>query len=185
MANPVLVYNASYVYFTCDRDPTGTESVVSGYGIPSTWMFYWWNTTTNDVFVCQNGSATPLVWWKIATSLNFASMLSSTGWKLNTARSYSSQSLTFGTARTPSATNDTFVVCNVTMAITVLQTCTITAQINPGSGFTTINQVSLNVAAASTVGDALSFIVPANSQYKIVSAGTGTNTIVSAYELTM
>jgi|GEM_PF-4851680 len=183
MADPVLVYNAAYVYFTCDRDPTATEPIVSGYSIPNTWLFYWWNTTTNDVFVCQNGSASPLVWWKQASSLNIASMLSSIGWNINKARGYSSQSLSFNTPRTPSVTNDTFVICNVTMAITLVQTSTITAQVDPGSGFVTRAQCSLSAAAATTDGHALSFFVPANSQYKIVSAGTGTNTIVSTHEL--
>lgn len=183
MANPVLVYNAAYVYFTCDRDPTGTEAIVSGYGIPSNWLFYWWNTTTNDVFICQNGSATPLVWWKQVTSLNFTSMLAGSGWNLNKPRSYSSVSLAFNTSRTPSATNDVFVTANVSMGITLIQTSTISAQVDTGSGFISVATVSIAAAAAVTRGDRLAFIVPANSSYKIIASGTGANSISSIYEL--
>ena len=185
MADPVLIHNASYIYFTDTRNPTGTEPIVSGYGIPSNWLFHWWNTSTNDIFYCQDGSATPLVWIKEVNSSNLAILLSSIGWHLNTSRSYSSPSISFGTGRTPNVTNDTFVICNITMAITLLQNCTITVQVDAGSGYTTRSQTSLNVAAASTVGQSLSFIVPANSAYKLVSAGSGTNTIVSTMELTL
>lgn len=185
MANPVLMYNAAYVYFICDRDPTTTEPIVSGYNLPSTWLFYWWNTTTNDVFVCQNGSATPLVWWKQATSLNFTSMLSASGWNLNKPRSYASVTLAFNTSRTPNATNDVFVTANVSMGITLIQTSTISAQVDSGSGFVSVATVSLAAAAAVTRGDRLAFMVPANSSYKIIASGTGTNTMGSIYELTL
>src|SRR6478736_4329160 len=129
MADPVLVYNASYIYFTCDRDPTGTEAIVSAAGIPSNWMFYWWNLSTNDVFVCQDGSASPLIWWKQATSLNIQDMLSaSLGWELNTARSYTGVTLAFNTARTPNTSNDTLVLANISQTSTLITSSNITVQ---------------------------------------------------------
>jgi hypothetical protein len=185
MPSPSLVYSTQYIYFTSTVDPTGTEPVVSGYGLPANWLFYWWNTTTNDIFYCVDPTGSPLVWEKEVNASNIAAILLAFGWKINTNRSYTTASITFGTGRTPNATNDTFVICNVTMAITLVQNCTITAQVDSGAGFVTRAQCSLNVAAASTVGSALSFWVPANAAYKLVSAGTGTNTIVSTHELTM
>lgn len=185
MANPVLVTNCTYIYFTCDRDPTGTEPIVSAVGIPSNWLFYWWNTITNDVFSCQNGSATPLVWWKHITSLNLASSVSSTlGWKINSSRSYSSVSLAFATARTPSATNDTLVIASLQANVALLQTSTMNVQIDSGSGFTTISTLTFT-GVVSTKTDTVSFIVPANAQYKLLSSGTATNTITSIFELSL
>ncbi|TAL08152.1 MAG: hypothetical protein EPO02_13680 [Nitrospirae bacterium] len=113
-----------------------------------------------------------------ATSSNLISV------KLDTSRSYSPQTIAFSTPRTPSITNDTFVVCNVTMGLTAIQSSTIQAQVNSGAGFVTIAQCSLSLIA-TTEGEALSFIVPANASYQIVSSGTGTNTIVSTMELTL
>lgn len=185
MANPVLVYNAAYIYFTCDRDPTATETIVSAVGIPANWLFYWWNTTTNDIFVCQNGSATPLVWWKQISSLNLAATIgSSLGWHINSNRAYAPITLAFNTARTPSATNDTFVIVSVQMALALLQNSTVTAQVDSGSGFSTIATMTLS-GQVLTDTKAFSFLVPANAQYKIISAGTGTNTITSINELSM
>lgn len=185
MASPVLVYNTQYIYFTNNIDPTGTEPVVSSYNLPSNFLFYWWNTSTNDIFYCANPSESPLVWKKEVNSSNIASALLFFGWKINTARGYTSPSIVFGTGRTPNATNDTFVIVNVTMGITLLQNCSISAQIDAGGGFIERARCSLSVAAASTVGDALSFIVPAGSAYKLVSSGSGTNTIISTQELTL
>lgn len=185
MPSPTLIYNTQYIYFTNTVDPTATEPVVSSYSLPANFLFYWWNTATNDIFYCVDPSVPTLVWKKEVNSSNIAAVLLAFGWKINTARSYTTPALVFGTGRTPNATNDTFVIVNVTMAITLLQSCTISAQIDPGGGFVERARCSLNVAAASTVGDALSFLVPAGSAYKVVSSGSGSNTIVSAQELTM
>ncbi len=185
MPAPSLVYSTQYIYFTNTVDPTGTEPVVSGFSLPANWLFYWWNTATNDIFYCVDATATPLVWIKEVNATNIAAVLLALGWKINTTRAYTTPTLTFNTPRTPNATNDTFVVANVTMAITLLQNCTISAQIDSGSGYGVIAQCSLTVAAASTMGAALSFLVPANLPYKLVSSGNGTNTIVNAHELTM
>lgn len=103
---------------------------------------------------------------------------------LNSNRSYSTQSISFGTGRTPSATNDIFVVCSVQALVTAIQTSTITVQIDSGSGFVTIATLSSS-GVAITKADIVSFVVPANSAYKLVSAGTGSNSIVSTYELTL
>lgn len=176
MSDPVFVNNAAYTYFTCDRDPTSDEPIVSDIGFPTNWLFFWWNTTTSTLSFCSDGSAIPLV-WNIFTVNAPASLI-------NTQRDYSPVSLAFNTNRTPSTTNDTWVLCNVNIVLSILQSSTITAQVNTGSGFITVASAS-NSGVAITTSSCLSFPVPANSIYKIVSGGTGTNSIISIFELSL
>lgn len=106
------------------------------------------------------------------------------GININSTRNYSSVSLAFNTSRTPNATNDVLVICSLREIVTVLQSSTINIQVDTGSGFTTIETFAISgVAADITTG--FSFVVPMNCSYKIISSGTGTNSISSIYELTL
>ncbi len=94
----------------------------------------------------------------------------------------------FSTPRTPSVTHDTFVMANVSMDITTGQTSTITAQVDTGSGMTTIATEEFTATLVGfTAGNkrCIQFIVPANGSYQLVSAGTGTNTLDSVNELSL
>lgn len=184
MANPVLVYNASYIYFTCDRDPTTSEPIVSAAGIPSNWLFYWWNLTTNDIFVCQDGSASPLAWFKQANSANIASMIgSSLGWDLNTPRAYTPVTLAFNTARAPSETNDVLVLANISQTSTLIASSNITVQIDSGSGFEDKANLILSGVAASLT-QCCTFLVPKGSSYKIIKS-SGAGSIAAINEITL
>lgn len=88
----------------------------------------------------------------------------------------------FSTVYTPSTTNDVMVIAVVQMVTTVAQSSTISAQVNTGAGLTTIAQASQQLLASTGI-QTLSFVVPANSTYQLLSAGTGTNTIVTINEL--
>lgn len=65
MSDPVFINDTGYTYFMCDRDPTGIEPVVSAIKFPPTWLFFWWNTTSETLFFCTDGGAEPLIWIKI------------------------------------------------------------------------------------------------------------------------
>lgn len=134
-------------------------------------LFY--NTTSNAVKVCNATN----IW----TALNGAQ------------RDYSAVgSPAFNTSRTPSGSRDTFVIATVTMAVENDETSTITAQVDTGSGFVTIattghvfDVTGIGVGGTSTVSETISFIVPANTAYKIVSSGTGANALDALQELSM
>jgi hypothetical protein len=193
MGNPVLMTGYGAFYYLCDRDPTSTELDVldpanAGVGvyvnIPD-FKYYWFNTISNEIFWCTDNSFNAMIWHKMADNLNIDSILSSSSWKLNSSRSYVERSTpAFNTNYTPSVTNDTFVLATVNIVLSILQSSTITAEIDTGSGFVTV-ATAANDAVAINNTSTLSFIVPAGATYKIVSAGTGTNTLNSIMELSL
>lgn len=183
MSNPALVtdYGQTYIYYTCDRNPTSNEPLVfSGY---SNMLIFWWNQTTNTVWQCVNNTANAMVWNEIADSASILSILSSVGWKINTARSYSQRSSpSFNTSYTPSSTNDTQVVITVSLTSTVLTAAQVNVQVNSGASYVTIAEEGLSGLAATNIRS-ISLIVPANSSYQLVNS-SGSASIVSIMELT-
>lgn len=194
MSDPVITpYGGAFIYYTCDRDPTATEPLV--YNNYSDLLLLWWNTASSTLFWCLDNTSGDMNWQEIVTSetaadiilnpTNLALLKTAFGYNLNTSRSYASRSSpAFNTNYTPNATHDTFVLATVNISLSLLQSSTITAQINSGSGFVTV-ATAANSAVAINNTSTLSFWVPANSIYKIVSAGTGTNALNSIMELTM
>jgi len=183
MADPVYV-GANPSYFLCDRDPTASEPIVSSIPFPSDWLIGWWNQTNSTYWMCFDLTADALVWHEMADSSNFSSMLNAIGWKINTSRSYSSVSLTFNTNRAPSSAHDVFVNATINIQITALQSSTVEAQVDTGSGFVTVASAS-NMTIAANYTTTLSFIVPVGAIYKLIESGTGTNSIASVNELSL
>jgi hypothetical protein len=180
--SPVLISDYPYLYYVYAADPLPT-STIDFYGYEN-FMFFWWNTVTNDVFYCIDDTEGALVWVKIAAPQNILAMINSQGWGINTPRAYTLIVLALNTPRTPSSSLDTFVACTVNSVLTLLQSSTITAQVNTGAGYFTIATFA-NSGIAINATSSLSFMVPAAASYKIVVTGTGTNTITSLMELTM
>lgn len=85
MSDPVFVNGASYVYFTCDRDPTPTEADVDAIGLPADWLVYWWNQTTKTVFILQNTTNGSYIWQQAITDANLSAALSALGISASTA----------------------------------------------------------------------------------------------------
>lgn len=185
MSDPVLVSNFPFIYFTCDRDPTANEPVLDSSGLSgSGGYFFWWNQTTNNFFYCINAVTSNYLWQEVATVSNVLSVISSSGWKINTSRSYSQRSSpAFNTVYTPNATNDVTVSCIVNVTSTLVTPGTVLFEINGGSGFITTGEASASGIAAS-IFSTITQIIPANSQYKLVNS-SGTASIISIYELTM
>ncbi len=114
------------------------------------------------------------------------------GINVNSARSYTAVVLALNTDRTPSTTQDTLVIATVDMALDDGETSTMTFQVNDGGGHDSICSVTaqfdptgVGVAGTFTSAQTMTVIVPANSIYKIISAGTGVNTITTINELTL
>lgn len=169
-----------FIYFTCDRDPTATESTYSGYpGL----IYFWYNTTSTNVFCCTNSAtAGALVWQEIAMPQNILAMLNTAGWNIDTARSYVQRSSpTFSTSYSPSATNDTQVLATISLTSTILTSAQVNIQINPGSGFVTLCEESLSGLAATSIRS-VNFTVPAGSSYQLVNS-SGTASITQIMEL--
>jgi|SRR5882757_2312555 len=179
--------------YICTRDPTASESTLPYLGYP--WLPLWWQTaasvddfstfTTENFWLCVDGTADAMVWWKMVFDANILSVLDTQGWKLNTSRSYAPRSSpAFATSYTPSVTNDIQVLATLSLSSTLLTSAMIDIQIDNGTGFITIASGSLSGLAA-TDAKCFSFIVPANSTYKIISASGSSNSITSIYELTL
>jgi len=193
MGNPVLMTGYGAFYYLCDRDPTSTEldvldPVNAGVGvyvnIPD-FKYYWFNTVSNEIFWCTDNSLNAMIWHRVANDLNIDSILSNSSWEINSSRSYSPRSTpAFDTNYTPSLTNDIFVLATVNIVLSVLQSSTITVEVDTGSGFVAISTAAPGGIAINDTRT-LSFIVPKGATYKIVSAGTGTNTLNSIMELTL
>jgi hypothetical protein len=150
-------------------------------------LFYWWNTTTNDIFVCQNGSATPLVWWKQVSSLNIESTLSSLGFSPPVARSRTQRSSpAFSTSYRPSTTTDTEI--NITLNFTGLVSLNSQVDIQTSidnSTWVTIFPVKTTVSLALNTNYPITFTLPVGSYYRLVQSVGTQATIVSIYELTV
>lgn len=154
----------------CDRDPTIDEPLEYGLVQKNS---LWENTTTRKFFRCYNDTPAALIWDRITVNSN-----------VNIPRSYSPQSLSFGVERIPNINNDVFVTVSTQMSLTSLQSSTISFQIDSGSGFINIANITSSLSTITKV-DVISFIVPAGSKYKLVSSGTGINSIISASELVL
>lgn len=88
----------------------------------------------------------------------------------------------FSTPRTPSSTRPTLVTANVQMTLTLIQTSTINAQVNTGSGYVTIQSRSLSLLGTTSI-DSFSFWVPSGASYQLTTIG-GTTAINSILEMT-
>lgn len=183
MSSPIY-QGLSSGYFSCDRDPTSSEPEVNAIPFPSTWLTLWWNQTSENLFYCNDPTQSTLVWHEIVNPSNISSIISSNGWNLNKARSYSQiSSPAFNTSYTPSATNDFMVNCIVNVTSTLVTPGTVLFQINDGSGYVTRGEASVSGIAAS-IFQTITCLVPANSSYQLLNS-SGTATIVSLNELTM
>lgn len=180
------------INYVCVRDPTAAEPLIYN-NLP--FLPLWWQTatssdswttyTTQDFWLGVNNTTDAMVWWKMIFDVNILSVLDSQGWEINTPRSYAHRtSAAFNTSYTPSVTNDTQVLATVSLTSTLLTSATIDIEIDSGSGFVIVASGSLSGLAASD-SKPFSFIVPANSAYKIVSASGASNSITSIYELSL
>ncbi len=181
MSDPVVnIYGSAFIYYTCDRDPTSDEPLV--YNNYSDLLLFWWNTVTNNFFWCVDTTAENMIWINQINSNNLLSALVSIGLNINTPRSYTTRSTpAFDTSYTPSTTNDTFVVSNVSQTSVLLGS----AAVNVVIGGVTIANASLSGVAA-TQTNSLLFICPANSSYQLTQSVTGvgsSNSILSIREL--
>lgn len=177
MGNPVLTTGYGAFYYLCDRDPTSTELDVldpanSGIGvyvnIPD-FKYAWFNTTSNEIFWCTDNTFNAMIWKKAANNINFDSLLPSSlaDSQINTSRSYSPRSTpAFNTDYAPSTTNDVFVLATVNIALAILQSSTVTAQVDTGSGFVTIASAARGSVVINDTFT-LSFIVPKGATYKL------------------
>jgi hypothetical protein len=170
-----------FIYFTCDRDPTPSESTYSGYpGL----IYFWYNTTSTNLFCCTDCStAGALAWQEIVMPQNILGVLNNAGWDINTARSYVQRSSpAFSTSYAPSVTNDTQVVVILSLTSTILTASQVNIQIDSGSGFVTTAEESLSgLEALST--RSVTFTVPADANYQLVNS-SGTASIIQIMELT-
>jgi hypothetical protein len=181
MDDPVLS-PYPFLYFTCNRDPLPTDSTYSGY---SGLIYFWYNTTSTNVFCCTNClTEGALIWQEIVMPQNILAILNNVGWQINTPRSYVPRtSPAFSTPYTPSTINDTQVCAAISLTSTLLGSSEVEVQINNGSGFVTIFPLILSGVAATHVEPA-TFIVPANSSYQLVNL-SGTASISSIMELSL
>lgn len=102
------------------------------------------------------------------------------------SNSYASQSRSFATNYTPSASRDTFVVVTCKVVSSIGQTSTIDVLVNGVTISSNLNANALTVALGSmTQSIPFSFLVPAGQTYRINASGTATNTLVSVYEKTL
>lgn len=179
MSDPVIS-TFPYLYYTADRDPTSSEPLV--YNGHPTLIFIWFNTATVDLFWCMDNTTDAMKWSKMVSPQNALSVLTALGWNINSNRSiHTVSSPAFNSPRTPSAISDTFTTASVQMVNTLLTTSTITVQVDTGSGYNTVATIGMSGLAATNT-QAVSFIVPANSAYKILQSGSGTNTLISITE---
>lgn len=65
MSDPTFINDSTYVYFTCDRAPTASEPVVNAQGLPSTWLFFWWDTTHQILYWCQDQTENAQIWLQV------------------------------------------------------------------------------------------------------------------------
>ena len=104
---------------------------------------------------------------------------------INTTRPYTKRSpAAFNVSYTASTTRDAYVLAVIKSSLTVVQNTKVEFQVDYGSGFITLaviaNDIGLLIPGRT---DTLAVKVPANCPYKIISSGTGINTLVSIQEL--
>lgn len=182
MSDPTFVTGFGQYYYICDRDPTASEPFC--YLNLSNFKYMWFNTVSGNYFWCIDNTTNAMVWQKVVTSANLASMIGMSNWKINTSRSYSLRSSpAFNTDYTPSATNDTLVVAIVNCTSTLVTPGTVLFQVNTGSGYVTIGEASVS-GVVSSIFQTISAIVPVNSPYKLLNS-SGTCTIVLINEISL
>ncbi len=181
---PTLETGYWFGYWRDTRDPTATEAVPPMLVNVPNFLEIWWNQSSGEVFFCPDNTQDAMVWQKNITDANLSDALTSIGLNINTNRSYTTRSTpAFATNYTPSTTNDTFVVANISQTSVLLGSAAVNAVI----GGVTIANASLSGVAA-TQTNSLSFIVPANSTYQITQSATGvgaSNSILSIRELSL
>lgn len=194
MSDPVITpYGGAFIYYTCDRDPTSNEPLV--YNDLNDLLLLWWNTANSTIFWCLDNTSGDMEWQQVITNetaaeiiltpTNLSLLKLALGYNIDSSRDYIQRtSPEFNTNYTPSATNDTFVSVTVNIVLSLLQSSTITAQVNTGSGFVIVATAENGSVALNNIST-LSFIVPADATYKIVSGGTGTNTLNDIMELSL
>lgn len=175
------LWNDYYNTYMSTVDPTSNDNSVNNNTIP---FYYWFNSSTGEIFVSSSPDNTNITWGKFITSLNLATeMASAAGWNINTTRAYTAVgSPTFNSSRTPNTTHDTNVAATMHVNATVLQSSSFSAQEDCGSGFSEIGRVSTTLGILVNEDKYMDFIVSANCAYKIVASGTGTNSIISFKE---
>jgi hypothetical protein len=165
---------------TGDHDPGTNEPWDNGiiqYGVE------WRNSNNDNIWFCTGSPHTDSEDPDINTGLSwkFLGQLQSSAPAQKTIHSVSSPS--FNSPRTPSSTLDVDVNAILGISVTVLETSTITAQVDTGSGYTTVGQWSIGLLSLSGLVNTLSFKVPAGAAYKLIASGTGTTSIVSLLEI--
>lgn len=112
----------------------------------------------------------------------------------NSARVYTTVTLANNTARMPSSTQDVMIVLTANLIAQIGQTATVTIQVDDSGGgnYTTIatltNTNSLTITlglltGANTQAQPVTFIVPKGSNYRYVTSGTGTSTILNHFQI--
>lgn len=208
MSNPVYVNNASYVYFTCDRDPTASEPDVVSQGVTTVnWPFFWWNQTSGDIFTYKgtDGSGN-LLWRKEVDSTNVSTYVPSNpvtiaqggtnattaagartnlGLNINSPRSPTSISLAFNTSRQPSTTNDVFVSANIAFSAVLSLSAEVDIQTSTdNSTWVSYGKAKQQINIAATIIQQLYALIPAASYYRFVAAGSGAS-IDSIFEISL
>lgn len=182
MSDPTFVTGYGQYYYLCDRDPTSSEP--DCYLDISDFKYMWLNTTTGDFWWCSDNTTNAMVWQKLATSSNIDSVLSLSGWNLNSPRSYTSRiSPAFNTAYTPSSSNDCFVMVIVNVISTLVTPGTVLFEMDDTGSFLTRGEASVSGVASSEF-KTISAMVPASKSYKLINS-SGTASIISINELLM
>lgn len=184
------IFPGSQQIWTCSGAPSST--IVLGQGgtlnfgdiIIDSNTSYEYITTSTGTFDPVLQTYTGCTFNNVIFNANILTSIASSGWNINTSRSYIQRSSpAFNTSYTPNTTNDVMVSCVINVTSTLLTPGTVLFEINPGSGFVTIGEASASGVAAS-IFQTITHLIPANSQYKLVNS-SGTASIISIYELTM
>lgn len=156
-----------------DHKPTANEPWDQGYVQKGT---FWLDNTTNNVWWCSDSgdNSNNNLQWKYA--FTFYDDLPAA----KTLHSVSSPA--FNSPRVPSATKDVHVNALVGISITVLQTSSISAQVDTGSGYVTVANWGIGAVSLSGLTNTLSFFVPAGATYRLIASGNGTTSISSIVE---
>lgn len=66
MSDPILVQQYFFPYFSCDRDPTSSEPVVTANTGSYSFLFFWYNTTENSVWYNTQNMEDDMKWNKLS-----------------------------------------------------------------------------------------------------------------------
>jgi hypothetical protein len=158
MSDPTVTA-VSFYEFNCDRNPTSNEPVVDAQGLYTPDLEYqnlvfWFNQTTNQLFMGTNLLPENLVWQKIKSPVS---------------RSYFFISApAFNDIYQPSFTDDVVVVANITFSSTESINSQVDFKISEdGSTWSTIDSIQVNTNA-STFSRSFNIVVPVGQYYSIV-----------------